>query len=165
MPTLARLVKGAAGSTLVQLFRYGIVGGLAFAVDFAALALLVQVTRFHYLASAALAFLLGLVTNYAVSVLWVFDKRTVKSPLLEFAIFALLGVLGLGLTEVVLYALTGLLGVHVLLSKAVATAATFAWNFASRKVILFSLAPEPGAAPHLENLAPASVRFGIGVAE
>jgi putative flippase GtrA len=126
MSILGRLVKGESGSTLVQLFRYGIVGGLAFAVDFAALALLVRLTGFHYLTSAARAFVLGLVTNYTISVLWVFDKRTVKSPLVEFAIFALLGVLGLGLTEVVLYALTGLLGVHVLLSKAVATAATFA---------------------------------------
>jgi putative flippase GtrA len=146
MATPGRLIKGEASSTLVQLFRYAIVGGLAFVVDFVALAVLVRFAGLHYLTSAALAFILGLVTNYTISVLWVFDRRSVKSPLIEFAIFALLGVLGLGLTEVVLYTLTGLLGVHVLVSKVVATGATFVWNFGSRKVILFSLAPEPAAA-------------------
>jgi putative flippase GtrA len=143
MAKLGRLVEGEASSTLVQFFRYGLVGCLAFAVDFAALAFLVRIGGAHYLTAAALAFVLGLVTNYTISVLWVFDKRSLKSPVVEFGIFALLGVLGLGLTEGMLYALTGVLGVHVLLSKVLATGTTFVWNFTSRKAILFSLAANP----------------------
>jgi putative flippase GtrA len=138
---LVRLFKGETSNTLIQLFRYALVGGCAFVVDFALLALLVRLAALHYLLAAALAFLGGVVTNYSISVLWVFDQRSLKSPAVEFAVFAILGVFGLGLTEIVLFILTGLLGMDVLVSKVVATAATFVWNFASRKVILFSLSP------------------------
>jgi putative flippase GtrA len=165
MLKLGRLVKGETGSTLVQFFRYGLVGGLAFAVDFAALVFLVRFTALHYLTAAALAFVLGLVTNYTMSVLWVFDKRSVKSPVVEFGMFALLGVFGLGLSEVMLYVLTGLLGMHVLFSKVVATGASFIWNFVSRKAILFSLAADPQSAPSLDRLDSPSVSLGVGVAE
>jgi putative flippase GtrA len=60
-------------------------------------------------------------------------------------LFGALGVVGLGLTELLLYLLSGLLGAPVLLSKVVATAATFLWNFTSRKLLLFS--PRPGQVP------------------
>jgi putative flippase GtrA len=135
------LFKGETNDTLVQLFRYLLVGGLAFVIDFAALYLLHRFAGLHYLLSAALAFGLGLATNYSISILWVFDQRSVKNPLVEFAIFGALGVMGLGITELTLYLLTGLLGFDVMLSKALATAITFAWNFASRKILLFSFPP------------------------
>jgi putative flippase GtrA len=165
MAALGRLVKGETDSTIVQFFRSGLVGGLAFAVDFAALAFLVRVAGVYYLTAAGLAFGLGLVTNYIISVLWVFDKHALKSPLVEFGLFIVLGVLGLGLTEVVLYVLTDLLSVPVLLSKGVATGITFAWNFISRKVLLFSVSSEPQAAPAGEKLESGSVLLGIGAPE
>jgi putative flippase GtrA len=85
---------------------------------------------------------MGLVTNYCLSVCWVFGKRAVQSRQIEFLVFALLGVLGLGINEVVMLALTSGVGLHYLLSKLVSTAVTLAWNFLSRKVLLFSTAAE-----------------------
>jgi putative flippase GtrA len=136
------LFAGATNNTLVQLFRYTFVGGIAFVVDFAALFLLAEFCKIPYLVSAALAFLLGVTTNYAISVIWVFDKRTVRSRGTEFAIFALLGIVGLGINEVSMYGLTEFAGLHYLLSKIVSTVITYAWNFLSRKAILFTIPAE-----------------------
>src|SRR5262249_48317497 len=144
MPRFRALFQGKTSNTLVQLFRYGLTGGLAFLLDFGSLYVLYHVFAVHYVGAAALAFLLGLATNYAVSVVWVFDQRTVKDPFVEFLMFALLGVVGLGITEATLLVLTGLWDVPVMVSKVVATGLTFMWNFGSRKLTLFSEAPAEG---------------------
>jgi putative flippase GtrA len=140
--TIGSLLIDQTDSTLMQLFRYTLVGGLAFVIDYGALFLLAEFTGLHYLWAAALAFTLGLVTNYCISVRWVFGKRGVQNRQVEFLVFALLGVLGLGINEVVMLTLTSGAGLHYLLSKLVSTGVTYGWNFASRKVLLFSATPE-----------------------
>lgn len=144
---LARLLGGKSESLLAQILRYTLVGGVAYAVDVGTLVGLTELAGLHYLASAAVGFGLGLVTNYVLSVAWVFPERVVSNRLAEFAVFAGLGVVGLGMNELTLYLLTGLAGVHYLASKVVATALTYAWNFVSRKLLLFTAArPEPAPA-------------------
>src|SRR5579884_2028883 len=100
---LASLVVGETDRAAVQLFRYALVGGLAFVVDFGTLFVLKEYAGLPYLWAAAVSFLFGLSTNYALSVTWVFDKRAVKNRQVEFVIFALLGVLGLGLNELTMF--------------------------------------------------------------
>lgn len=137
---------GKAETTRQQLLRYTVVGGLAFVVDFGSLFLLTEYAGLHYLLAAALAFMLGLTTNYLLSITWVFNERSLRSPAAEFLVFALLGVVGLGLNELLLFTLTGLFGLHYLGSKVIATGVTFAWNFLSRKFTLFTR-PTPTAQP------------------
>jgi putative flippase GtrA len=48
-------------------------------VDFGSLYVLTEYAGVYYLVSAAAAFLLGLSTNYALSVAWVFGTRAVSS--------------------------------------------------------------------------------------
>jgi len=114
---------------------------MAFVIDFGSLFCLTEFFHVHYLASAALAFTLGVVTNYSISVAWVFDKRAVRNSWVELFIFALLGVMGLGLNQLLMYVLTDLAGLYYLLSKIISTGVTYVWNFVSRKVILFTLPP------------------------
>jgi putative flippase GtrA len=135
---LDKWLRGTADSTLIQFVRYTFVGGAAFVVDFAALWALTDLLQIHYLWSAAFAFLLGLVTNYCLSIAWVFNKRAVGNRWTEFAVFALLGIAGLGLNEGMMYFLPGVLGAHYLVSKIGATGLTYLWNFFSRKLLLFS---------------------------
>jgi putative flippase GtrA len=134
-------ITDETSNTLIQFLRYTVVGGLAFVIDLGALFVLTEFFYIHYLVSAALAFCLGLAVNYCLSIVWVFDKRTLKNPVAEFVIFGLLGVMGLGLNELLIFLLTGLGGVHYLGSKAVATALTYVWNFLSRKILLFTFSP------------------------
>jgi putative flippase GtrA len=155
------LFKRQTNDTRVQLLRYVIVGGLAFLVDFATLYMLHYVWGLHYLPAAAIAFVLGVTTNYIISVLWVFGYRAVKNPILELLIFASLGIIGLGITELTLYLVAGLLGFDVMLSKVIATTITFAWNFVSRKFLLFSHPPDQSESPRSLRALARTVSCGL----
>jgi putative flippase GtrA len=110
---------------------------LAFCVDFGLLAVLTESAGLHYLVSAAVSFLAGTTVSYALSILWVFEKRRFGTPALEYLLFVLVGVVGLALNETLLWLLTEPVGLHYLLSKIIAAALIFFWNFAARKRILF----------------------------
>lgn len=121
-----------------QFFRYFVVGGVAFAVDFALLYLLTEFARLYYLFSASLAFVAGVAVNYALSVTWVFNHRSIDNRMHEFAIFAVIGMLGLVFNAALIWFFTELAGLHYLGSKVVAAALIFLFNFGARKALLFS---------------------------
>ena len=125
-------------NVLLQLFRYGFVGGAAFGVDYATLFVLTNNVGVQYLWSAAIAFVLGLVANYLLSISWVFRNRGDLSRWQEFLFFAVIGVVGLGFNELIMYACTGLMHIHYMVSKLVSTAIVFFWNFFARKYLLFT---------------------------
>jgi putative flippase GtrA len=124
--------------TSAQLLKYFFVGGIAYCVDFGSLYILTDVVKVHYLISAAIAFTLGLITNYTLSIFWVFSKRTLADKRLEFIIFTVIGVVGLGLNEVIIWFFTEFAHFHYLISKVFSTVVVFFWNFFARKKILFS---------------------------
>lgn len=134
---LVNLLLKKSDNTLVQLLRYTIVGGIAFLFDFGTLILLTEYLNVYYLISAAFAFMVGLTINYTLSIAWVFEKRTVKSKNLEFFIFLLIGAIGLGLNEFLIWLFTEILKFHYLFSKILSTTLVFFWNFVSRKIALF----------------------------
>jgi putative flippase GtrA len=123
--------------TLLQLFRYTCVGGIAFLVDISTLFVLTEFFGIYYLISAAIAFLLGLITNYSASVLWVFKRHTLRSRFLEFVTFSLIGLLGLALNEFFLWFFTERIAIHYLLSKIISAFLVYLFNFTSRKIMLF----------------------------
>jgi len=120
-----------------QLLRYGVVGGIAFVVDYGSLWLLTEYAGLHHLVSAAIAFVLGLTCNYLISTAWVFGESKVKNRWLEFAAFAFIGVIGLGLNELIIYLCTDVCGIHYMASKIVSTVLVFFWNFFARRFMLF----------------------------
>lgn len=132
-----KLFKDETENTLIQLIRYGFVGGAAFLVDYGVLVLLTEVFGMHYLLSATISFILGLITNYLLSVVWVFNNRTLGNRWAEFAVFAIIGVIGLGLNALIMYVCTDKMGIHYMISKIISTVIVFFWNFFARKVILF----------------------------
>jgi len=137
MAGLRNLLRGSTDSTLVQLFRYTFVGGAAFVFDFSFLYILTEFMGLHYLLSASLSFLLGLTVNYVLSILWVFSSHALRSRWAEFAVFAVVGIVGLGLNALFMWLFTEVAGLHYLLSKIVSTILVFLWNFFARKVSLF----------------------------
>lgn len=134
---IKKLFVGQRNDTFTQLMRYGVVGAVALAADFGSLFALTELAGWHYLVSAAAAFLVGLVVNYALSIRWVFAQRSMESRSAEFGVFAGIGVVGLGLNEIVMWAFTSGVGLHYGLSKAIAAVVGFAWNFGIRKWLLF----------------------------
>lgn len=122
----------------IQFFRYFFVGGFAFLVDYGLLVLLTEVFGLHYLVSATISFIAGLVVNYLLSTSWIFRKSTLENKWAEFLIFAVIGVIGLGLNNLLLYLLTDKLHIHYMISKLITTALVMIWNFGARKIVLFN---------------------------
>ena len=123
---------------MLQLFRYGFVGGVAFLVDYGTLFVLTHYAGVPYLLSAAIAFILGLVTNYLISISWVFQHSGKMRVWQEFVCFAIIGVIGLGLNELIMYVGTDMMHLHYMISKLISTAIVFFWNFFARKFMLFN---------------------------
>ena len=123
---------------MLQLFRYGFVGGVAFLVDYGTLFVLTHYAGVLYLWSAAIAFILGLVTNYLISISWVFQHSGKMRVWQEFVCFAIIGVIGLGLNELIMYVGTDMMHLHYMISKLISTAIVFFWNFFARKFMLFN---------------------------
>jgi len=131
------LFKSGTNNTLVQLFRYTLVGGIAFLFDFGSLYFLTDWMYVHYLVSAALAFLAGITVNYLLSIAWVFQVRTMKNVWVEVSIFAVIGIVGLGMNELIIWFFTELAKFHYLISKLFSTVSVYLWNFFARKFLLF----------------------------
>jgi len=135
-PTASLSLLGSEGTR--EFIRYTVASAIALSADFAALAMLTNVFDVSYLFSGAIAFILGLCIIYLLSVRWVFAHRHLRNATLEFAIFAGIGLIGLGLNELILWLLTGFFGVYVLISKITSVIFVFSWNFAARKFSLFA---------------------------
>ncbi len=134
---ITKLLTNRTDHTLIQLFRYTFVGGIACLVDIISLYTLTEYAHIHYLFSAALAFLLGLTVNYVISVIWVFNRRKLENRGAEFAIFGVIGVVGLGFNEVFIWFFTERVGLYYMLAKIVSTVVVYFWHFFARKFILF----------------------------
>ncbi|HTX61498.1 MAG TPA: GtrA family protein, partial [Methanobacterium sp.] len=118
--TAHKILTSKTDKTGIQFFRYLFVGGAAFLVDLASLYILTDFFGIYYLISAAIAFLLGLVTNYILSISWVFNRRSLDNKTVEFSVFAIIGIIGLGLNELFIWLFTAELGIYYLLSKILA---------------------------------------------
>ena len=131
------IVKDQTDNTRIQLFRYLFVGGAAFIVDLTSLFILTNYLGVYYLISAAIAFILGLIINYFLSIKWVFNRRNLENRTFEFGIFAVIGIIGLGLNEVFIWFFTQDLQIYYLFSKILAAVIILFWNFFARKFMLF----------------------------
>lgn len=120
--------------TFIQFFRYVFVGGVAFIADVGVLWLLSL--WMHYMLATALAFVAGLAVNYALSKWLVFSKPAEKA-VVEFIIYGVIGVVGLGITELLMYLFIDVAGVHLVISKTITAAIVLVWNFVARKQILY----------------------------
>lgn len=120
-----------------EFIRYFLASAIALLVDVGSLFFFTSVVGIPYLYGGATAFILGLIVVYVLSVTWVFDHRSLRSPAMEFLLFSVVGVAGLFINELVLYLFTGVVGLYYLFSKAASVIVVFSWNFAARKYLLF----------------------------
>lgn len=76
---LKKILFGSTTNIFIQFFRYTLVGGVAFAVDFGLLFVLTEYVHFHYLISATFSFLVGLFVNYVLSTQWIFRNSNLNN--------------------------------------------------------------------------------------
>ena len=116
--------------------KFGVVGVIAFVIDYGLLALLTEAFGVNYLVSATISFTASVVFNYAASMRYVFTHKEGMSRRREFAIFVVLSVIGLGLNNGCMWAGVEFLGIHYLIVKIGATFIVMVWNFVTRKIFL-----------------------------
>lgn len=124
-----------SNNTFIQFFRYIFVGGVAFLADGGSLFLITTI-GVNYLISVIFAFVIGLAVNYGLSKLLVFENSSVNGKI-EFLVYGIIGVIGLGFTEIIMYVLTEIAGLYFMVSKVIATIIVLVWNFAARKNTLY----------------------------
>ena len=140
---------------IAQILKFGVVGGLSFVIDFIITLIVSYICRLFGMDVAKAAtvgglfgFCISLVFNYLMSMKFVFERRDDLDRKKEFALFAFLSLIGLGINELILY-----FGVIVCDStvpqlveeypsyvtafvKMVATGVVMVYNFISRKMTL-----------------------------
>ncbi len=119
-----------------QILKFGVVGGLAFVIDYLTLIICKEFFGLNVLLSAAIAFTVSVVINYILSIKWVFDVDKNKSKKRNFVLFIIFSIIGLILTEIIMWLGTDIMNIHYLIVKIIATAIVMVFNFITRKMFL-----------------------------
>ena len=120
-----------------QLIKFGLVGGIAFIIDYGIMVFLTEVFKIPSLISAAVSFTVSVIFNYIASVKWVFDVDKEKNgKAKELIVFIILSVIGLGINELIMWIMDKQFGIYYMISKIVATIVVMCYNFITRKLFL-----------------------------
>ncbi len=120
-----------------QLLKFGIVGVIAFAIDYGIMVILTEIFKIPVLISAAISFTISVIFNYIASVKWVFDVAKEKnSKTTELVVFIVLSIVGLGINELIMWIMDKKFGIYYMISKIFATAVVMCYNFITRKLFL-----------------------------
>ena len=117
-----------------QLIRYFLVAGIGLVVDFGTVIFTKEVLGFYYLIAACTGFILGLIVTYILSNRLVFGAPKGNRRAL-FILFALIGVVGLGILNLLMWLFVSKAGINYIVAKALATIVVFIWNFFARKTL------------------------------
>lgn len=126
------------GGQLRQFVLYGAVSVAALAVDYALLIFLTEYVGLYYLVSATISFLAGMLLVYATSVGFIFDERRLDNRSLELTSFAAIGVAGLLLNALLLWAITTGTPLGYQLAKLPTAGIVFLFNYLARRNLLFT---------------------------
>jgi len=130
-----KLFKKKTDNTIIQFFRYLFVGGIAAVVNIGMLYVFTDVMKIHYIISNILSFTLGLIVNYILSKKFVFQEKVSINKSKEFIIYAIIGIIGLGIDTLLMWLFTDVISIYYMLSKLISTMLVFIWNFGARKVL------------------------------
>ena len=119
--------------------RYFLVSIIALGVDFSLLRRLVESAGVGYVPAVAISFSVGAVVSFALSVFWVFERKSFDSLLNGFVAFWLFGVVGLLVSVFWVWFLVHFFGVLYWVAKVFAAAFSFMANFGLRKFFLFTV--------------------------
>ena len=120
-----------------EYFKYCVIGVFMTALDFIILAFEVEILNIYYLIAAMISYTFCAILHYVLSVRYVFIDSHKKEDFKSFSVFLMLGILGLGLYELLMWLFVDFGHLHYLIAKIFATAFSFTFNFASRKFLLF----------------------------
>lgn len=119
-----------------QFMKFGIVGVIAFVIDYGFMVLLTEVFGVPYLISTTVSFIISVIFNYFASMRFVFKRKDDMSRRREFIIFVVLSIIGLVINDVFMWLMVDFLFIDYRISKIVVTFIVAVWNFVTRKIFL-----------------------------
>lgn len=121
----------------IKIFRYLIVGTIASIVDFSVLFTLVIFFNFHWFYAASLSFILAIIVNYFLSIIFVFSSGIKFKKIEEFVLVFIISIFGLILNQAFIYILYKFFSINLFYSKLITTGIIFFWNYNSRYHLIF----------------------------
>lgn len=85
-----------------QIMKFGVVGVLCFVIDYGLMIFLTEVFGISYLISSGISFSVSVIVNYKLSLKFVFKTDENRNKIIEFIIFVVLSVIGLGINQVLM---------------------------------------------------------------
>ena len=129
-------------NSLREFLRYVIVGGTAFIIDFCSMCfckeILFQGERL--LTSVFIGYMLGLIYNFILCNKFVFEncfRKIQGQEFKSFIIFGIIGLIGLGITEIIMFLLVNILTLNYLLAKIFTATIVLFWNYIARKIVIY----------------------------
>ena len=131
------IVRSNFASDLPKIIRFSIVGLLNTALDFGAFSLLYFVVHLNFIVANTIAYGLATANSYILNRLWTFRTQSHSNPEVTMALqFVILNLVGLGLVNLTLWALSSFL--PILASKGIAILVSFTWNYLTGRNLVFS---------------------------
>ena len=121
---------------IAQIFKFGVVGGTAFLIDYGVLIALTELWGINYLISSGISFVVSVIYNYILSVGWVFEVDENGDKRKEFVIFIVLSLIGLGLNQLLMWVFVSMIHIFYMVAKIIVTAIVMLYNFITRKLFL-----------------------------
>ena len=121
----------------MKIIRYGTVGAIAGAFDFAFFELFAKFLGYNYFVVGAIGFVAATAINYFLSIHFVFVSGIRFRSHTEITLVFLISFVGLILNQAVLYMGISMLEWEMLLVKIIASGSVFFWNFGARSQFVF----------------------------
>lgn len=118
-----------------QILKFGVVGGLAFVIDYSLLYVLTEFIKIPMLWSSVISFSVSVIFNYILSTKWVFTSSK-KQTTMDFIIFIVLSIVGLGINQIIMYLGTEKLNIYYMFVKLFSTFIVMVYNFITRKLFI-----------------------------
>ena len=136
-------------SRMAEIIRFALTGGVCFLVELAVLILLKGKLGIDTLVATPIAFLVSVILNYLLCVVWVFRGAKNKGAGAK-AGFLVTSLIGLGLNELLMLVFRFVLGEDAViltlgsreinmyvLNKCLATLIVMIWNYFSKRAVLY----------------------------
>ena len=120
---------------ILQYAKFAVVGITSLMVDYGVLVFLTENTAFglDYFQASAFSYTISIFVNYILSMKYVFHGREDMSRMKEASIFFVLSLIGLFLTQMVMWFAVECLGLYYASAKLLSTLMVTNYNYISRK--------------------------------
>ncbi len=132
---MKHLIFGRSRALHIQFLRYFFVGGTSSVIDLLVFIVLIEYVGLHYLIAAFFGYMIGLIWNYILCIVWVFESKHSRTKEIVLVVLVTLG--GLLWTELLLYFFVEFIHIIPIIAKIIVLWIVLLWNFGMRRHYVF----------------------------